>query len=69
MNNKNKRQKNLISCGKKNKKKTFMLYDKCTSCDARWSPFFFVLTSKREEFYWGKKKNKNQRVKEINNTY
>lgn len=30
---------------------------------------FFVLTSKREEFYWGKKKNKNQRVKEINNTY
>ena len=35
MNNKNKRQKNLISCGKKNKKKTFMLYDKCTSCDAR----------------------------------
>lgn len=66
MNNKNKRQKNLISC--KKKKKPFKLYDKCTSCDAQWSPFF-VLTSKREEFYWGKKKHKNQRVKEINNTY
>lgn len=66
MNNKSKRHKSLISCGKK--KKLFKLYDKCTSCDAQWSPFF-VLARKREEFYWGKKKRKNQRVKEIKNTY
>ena len=67
MNNKNKRQKNLISCGKK--KKTFKLYDKMHIVWCTTMITIFVLASKREEFYWGKKKNKNQRVKEINNTY
>lgn len=33
MNNKNKRQKNLISCGKKKKLLSYMT--KCISCDAQ----------------------------------
>ena len=67
MNNKNKRQKNLISCGKKKKK--LLSYMTNAHRVMHNDHLFFVLTSKREEFYWGKKKTKNQRVKEINNTY
>ena len=63
MNNKNKRQKNLISCGKKKKKKTFKLYDKMHIVWCTTMITIFVLASKREEFYWGKKKHKKPKSK------